>query len=201
MSAMTQQVNLLIDGLLPKRTLFGAVHAALSVGGFVAILLAISVHTLIDVSHLTGEHDRLTQQLAALAEANAKTRASVNSVEDPKLAERVADLKAQLQSRTALETALAGEVKTRSHGFSGHFDGLAANALPGLWLTEIQLLDGGTKIRLAGMTVDPVLVPQFLKNLGRGEEFAGHRFDAFELAADESNALRFTITGPDEDAK
>ena len=134
MSAMTQQVSLLIDGLLPKRTLFGAVHAALSVGGFVAILLAISVHTLIDVSHLTGEHDRLTQQLAALAEANAKTRASVNSVEDPKLAERVADLKAQLQSRTALETALAGEVKTRSHGFSGHFDGLAANALRSLRL-------------------------------------------------------------------
>jgi len=201
MSAMTQQVNLLVDGLLPKRMVFGAVHATLSVGGFVAILLAFSLHMLVDVSHLTGEHDRLTQQLAALAAANDKTRASVNSVADPKLAARVADLTAQLQSRTALEIALAGEVKTRSRGFSGHLDGLAANAVPGLWLTEIQLLEGGTKIHLAGMTVDPVLVPQFLKNLGHGEEFAGHRFDAFELATDETNALRFTITGPDEDVQ
>jgi hypothetical protein len=199
--AMSQQVNLLIDDLLPKRTLFGTVHAVATVFGCVAILTAISVHTLIDISHLTGQHDRLTRQLAVLADANAKARASVTSVEDSKLAARVADLRSQLDSRTALETALAGEVKTRSRGFSGHLDGLAANALPGLWLTEIQLLDGGDRMRLSGMTIDPVLVPKFLKGLGHGDEFAGHRFDTFELAADETNALRFTITGPDEDAK
>jgi len=201
MTAMSQQVNLLIDDLLPKRSVFGVAHALASVCGFAAILVAISVHTLIDISHLTGQHDRLTQQLAALADANTKARASVNSVEDTRLATHVADLRAQLNSRTALEAALAGEVKTRSRGFSAHLDGLAGNALQGLWLTEIQLLDGGTRMHLDGMTIDPILVPQFLRNLGRDEAFAGHRFDTFELAADETNALRFTITGPDEDAK
>jgi hypothetical protein len=198
---MTQQVNLLIDDLLPKRMLFGVVHAIVSVCGCIAILIAISVHTLIDISHLTGQHDRLTRQLAELVDANVKARASVSSVEDSKLAGQVADLRAQLNSRASLETALAGEVKTRSRGFSGHLDGLAANALSGIWLTEIQLLDGGERMRLTGMTIDPVLVPKFLKGLGREGEFAGHRFDTFELTADETNALRFTITGPDEDAK
>jgi hypothetical protein len=181
--------------------LFGAVPAIASAFGCVAILVAISVHALFDISHLTGQHDRLTQQLAALADANAKARASVSSVEDSKLAGQVADLRAQLSGRAALETALAGEVKTRSRGFSGDLDGLAENAAPGLWLTEIQLLDGGDRMRLVGMTIDPVLVPKFLKGLGRNEKFSGRRFDTFELAADETNALRFTITGPDEDAK
>jgi len=201
MTAMTQQVNLLIDDLLPKRQLFGAMHAVASASGFVAILIAISVHTLVDISRLTGQLDGLTRQLATLADANAKARASVNSVEDPRLAARVADLRAQLKSRTALEAALAGEVRTRSRGFSAHLDGLAANSLQGLWLTEVQLSGGGVRMRLDGMTIDPILVPRFLKNLGRNEAFAGHRFDTFELAADETGALHFTITGPDEDAR
>ncbi len=51
-------------------------------------------------------------------------------------------------------------------------------------------------MRLAGMTLDPVLVPRFLKQLGRGGQFVGHRFDTFELAAGEGGALHFTITGP-----
>src|SRR5262249_14249072 len=100
-----------------------------------------------------------------------------------------------------VEAALAGEVKTRSRGFSGHLEGLAENALSGLWLTEIQFLEGGEHMRLTGMTIDPVLVPKFLKGLGRDGDFAGHRFDTVELVADETNALRFTITGPDEDTK
>ena len=73
-------------------------------------------------------------------------------------------------------------------------------AQPGLWLTDVELTDGGSRIRLAGMTTDPVLVPRFLKNLGSGTQFVGHRFDTFELAADDTGALHFTITGPDPDA-
>jgi Tfp pilus assembly protein PilN len=143
----------------------------------------------------------LAKQLATLADANAKLRASINLVEDPKLASRVADLRSQLASRTVLVAALSGTTNGRSAGFAKHLDELAAHVQAGLWLTDIELSGGGGHIRLAGMTLDPVLVPRFLKELGQGEQFVGHRFDTFELAAGDSGALHFTITGPDGDSK
>ena len=135
-----------------------------------------------------------------LASSNAKARASVNLVEDPKLAATVADLRAQLQSRVLLTSALSGNANGRSAGFAEHLDELASNAQPGLWLTDVELTDGGSRIRLSGLTTDAVLVPRFLKGLGSGTQFVGHRFDTFELAAGDTGALHFTITGPDPEA-
>lgn len=201
MSAMTQQVNLLIDDLKPQRVLLTARQALLGIVAFVLLLAAFSAFGLIAASRVADQRAVLAKQLATLADANTKVRASINVVEEPKLAARVADLRAQLQSRTVLAAALTGTTNGRSAGFAKHFDELAANAQSGLWLTDIELSGGGGHIRLAGMTLDPILVPRFLKELGHGEQFVGHRFDTFELAAGDGGALHFTITGPDGDTK
>ncbi len=201
MNAMSQQVNLLIDDLRPKRELLTAMHALLCVAAFTVLLAAYSAYGLFVASHLANQRDGLENQLAMLADANTKARASINTVADPKLVARVADLQAQHRSRTALAAALTGTTHGRSMGFAKHLDELAAHSQSGLWLTDIELTGGGGHIRLAGMTLDPVLVPRFLKELGQGEQFAGHRFDAFELTASEGGALHFTITGPDGGAK
>lgn len=201
MSAMTQQVNLLIDDLRPKRELLTGRQTLVGAGVFALLLTAYSVYGLVAVSRIDDQQQALSKQLATLADANTKARASINLVEEPKLATRVADLRAQLQSRTVLAAALEGTTNGRSAGFAKHFDELAAHVQSGLWLTDIELSGGGGHIRLAGMTLDPVLVPRFLKELGQGEQFVGHRFDTFELAAGEGGALHFTITGPEGDPK
>ena len=201
MSAMSQQVNLLIDELRPKRELLTAAQALVGAAMFALLLVAYSVYGLVAVSRVDEQRQGLAKQLATLADANAKVRASINVVEDPKLALHVADLRSQLASRTVLVAALSGTTNGRSAGFAKHFDELAAHVQAGLWLTDIELSGGGGHIRLAGMTLDPVLVPRFLKELGQGEQFVGHRFDTFELAAGDGGALHFTITGPDGDSK
>jgi Tfp pilus assembly protein PilN len=201
MSAMSQQVNLLIDELRPKRELLTAAQALVGAAVFALLLVAYSVYGLVAVSRVDEQRQGLAKQLATLADANAKVRASINVVEDPKLASHVADLRSQLASRTVLVAALSGTTNGRSAGFAKHFDELAAHVQAGLWLTDIELSGGGGHIRLAGMTLDPVLVPRFLKELGQGEQFVGHRFDTFELAAGDGGALHFTITGPDGDSK
>ncbi len=199
MTAMTQQVNLLIDDLRPQRAILTAVQAMSAVGVVAVLLVAMSTYQWFVETQVAAQRDALAAQLAVLADANEKARASINLVEDPKLAAVVADLRAQLQSRTALTAALGGSTNGRSAGFAEHLDELAANSQPGLWLTDVELTDGGSRIRLAGMTTDPVLVPRFLKSLGGGTQFAGHHFDKFELAAGDTGALHFTITGPDPD--
>lgn len=197
MSAMTQQVNLLIDDLRPRRAILTALQALTGVGIVAVLLAAMSTYQWWGISVAAGQRDALTRQLATLADANAKARASINLVEDSKLAAAVAELRAQLQSRALLTAALGGSTSARSGGFAEHLDELAASIQPGLWLTDVELTGGGSRIRLAGMTTDPVLVPRFLKSLGGGTQFVGHHFDAFELAAGDTGALQFTITGPD----
>ena len=201
MSAMTQQVNLLVDDLRPKRELLGARQALVGAAVFTLLLAAYSIYGLVAVSRIDDQRQGLAKQLSTLADANARARASINLVEEPGLAARVADLRSQLVSRTVLVAALSGTTNGRSAGFAKHFDELAAHVQAGLWLTDIELSGGGGHIRLAGMTLDPVLVPRFLKELGQGEQFVGHRFDTFELAVGEGGALHFTITGPDGDSK
>ena len=201
MSAMTQQVNLLIDDLRPQRVLLTAAQALSGVAAFVLLLFAFSAYELVAISHVADQRATLSKQLSLLADANAKARASINLVEDPKLAAHVATLRAEQQSRTALVGALSGTTNGHSSGYAQHLDELAANVQAGLWLTDIELDGNGDHIHLAGMTVDPVLVPRFLKELGHGEKFAGHRFDTFELGVGDGGALHFSITGPDGDAK
>jgi hypothetical protein len=198
---MSQQVNLLIDDLQPQRVLLTAGQALAGVTAFAVLLAAFSASELVAASRVADQRSTFAEQLARLADANAKARASINLVEDPKLAARVANLRAQLQSRTVLSAALEGTTNGRSAGFAKHLDELAADGQSGLWLTDIELSGGGSHVRIAGMALDPVLVPRFLQELGHGEQFAGHRFDTFELAAGDAGALHFTITGPDGDAK
>ncbi len=196
---MTQQVNLLIDDLRPQRVILTAVQALMGVGLFAVLLTVMSTYQWFGISEVAVQRDVLAKQLAVLADSNARTRASINLVEDPNLAAAVADLRAQLQSRELLVAALGGNPNGHSAGFAEHLDELASNTQPGLWLTDVELTEGGSRIRLAGMTTDAVLVPRFLKGLGGGTQFVGHRFDTFELAAGETGALHFTITGPEPD--
>ena len=197
MTTMVQQVNLLVDDLQPRRVVLSALQGLIGVALVASLLLGVSLFGLLDVSRSAEQRAVLTQQIAVLADANTKLRASINSVAEPALAQRVADLQAQRQSRGVLVAALVGTTNDRSAGFGRHFDQLAASVRPGLWLTGFELSDGGNHIRLNGMTLDPVLVPRFLKSLGSAPQFVGHPFDTFELAVADSGALRFTITGPD----
>jgi len=197
MTAMAQQVNLLIDDLQPRLVVLSARQGLIGLAAIASLLIAVSLYGLIDVSRSAERRAALTEQIAVLADANTQLRASINSVAEPALAQRVADLQAQLHSRSILVAALTGTANERSAGFARHLDQLAASVRPGLWLTDFELSDGGNHIRLAGMTLDPVLVPRFLKNLGSAPQFVGHPFDTFELAAADSGALHFTITGPE----
>jgi hypothetical protein len=201
MTTMAQQVNLLIDDLQPRMVVLSARQGLIGLAVVASVLVVVSLLGLLDIARSGEQRAALTQQIAVLADANTKLRASINSVAEPALAQRVADLQAQRQSRGVLVAALIGTTNERPAGFGRHFDQLAASVRPGLWLTGFDLGDGGNHIRLDGMTLDPVLVPRFLKSLGSAPQFVGHPFDTFELAAADSGALRFTITGPDVEAQ
>jgi hypothetical protein len=65
----------------------------------------------------------------------------------------------------------------------------------------VEIADHGSRLRLAGMAVDAVLVPQLLKRLADGAQLAGSRFNTFEVTADSAGTASFVIAGPAQDGQ
>ena len=86
MTAMTQQVNLLIDELRPQRAMLTWMHAMIAAGTVGALLVSISLYQWFAIYKTANERAQLSRQLAVLADSNTKARASINVVEDPQLA-------------------------------------------------------------------------------------------------------------------
>ena len=103
MTAMTQQVNLLIDDLRPQRAVLTSAQALSGVAVFAVLLVSISAYQWFGISAVSGHRETLSRQLATLADSNAKARASINLVEDPKLAARVADLRDAIAESNAAD--------------------------------------------------------------------------------------------------
>jgi hypothetical protein len=68
--------------------------------------------------------------------------------------------------------------------FSPVLDQLGSYAAPDLWLTDIQLLDGGLALVLAGRVPEPALVSRYLQGLGGLSTFQGRNFRQIHIERD-----------------
>ncbi|MGH8353767.1 MAG: PilN domain-containing protein [Pseudomonas sp.] len=81
----------------------------------------------------------------------------------------------------------------RGRGFVAPLQALAEQHPEGLWLTRIALHQGGTSMRLEGLSQDQELLPRYLQSLGRSETFQGRQFAQFKLQRDAAGLLRFSL--------
>lgn len=72
-------------------------------------------------------------------------------------------------------------------GFSPYIKALAQEPFEGLWLYQIDLEAGGSRIGIEGRSYQPEAVPAFLKQLEKQEVFLGSRFEMFKLARNEKD--------------
>ncbi|MFT5444208.1 MAG: MSHA biogenesis protein MshI [Myxococcota bacterium] len=73
----------------------------------------------------------------------------------------------------------------RREGFSKYFSGFARQIVPELWLTRIEVLDGGDALSIHGHALSPKRVPQLLRRLREEESFSGKTFSLFRLDSNE----------------
>jgi hypothetical protein len=84
-------------------------------------------------------------------------------------------------------------------GYADSLQALARQTLPGLWLTNFTIADGGGALTLRGRTLDPAQLPAFIKRLAAEKAFQGRRIA--EVSMEDSSLLSGPKTVALVDAK
>lgn len=190
MNASTvQQINLYQDDFRPRREWLSA--ANLARGGIALGVLLVLYSLLISwnfyraASLEQSQQARLDALTSQLAEAR---RAFPPAARDLQLAEAVNKKQQDVARKRRVLDTLSGQSFGNTHGFADHFAALARQRTEGVWLTGVRIAQGGTRFDVRGGTLEPDLVPRFLKNLSAEQAFAGTEFKQFLMHKDEVNS-------------
>lgn len=186
---MIQQINLYQPIFRKQEKVFSAKTMAQAAGLLLAGLVLFYGYVSWETSVLGEQAEQMqvqredrVQRLARLAQAFPER---VRSLE---LEREVAALQDEVQRKEQLLSRLSETSAGNRAGFVSHLEGLARRRPDGLWLTRVNIIDGGTGMRLDGAAYRPERVPQYLQKLTAEPAFHGIEFSHFRLARpDETN--------------
>ncbi|HQU14553.1 MAG: hypothetical protein B7Z66_02810 [Chromatiales bacterium 21-64-14] len=193
---MNQQINLYQPIFRKQRKVFSS-SAMLQVCGIMVLSLGIIYgYGRFQVARLTQEvgqvqtmQQQKTQRLVSLG------REFPPRVRSRRLEAEVALLQTEARTKRRVLAVLSNHRFGNTSGFSAHLKGLARREPRGVWLTDIVVAQGGTRLDLAGSTLEPALVPRFLGRLAHEPAFHGRSFRVFRMSrADGSPGwINFTL--------
>lgn len=177
-SGVTQQINLLLPELRPKRDwlAFPIVSGATLFGVAVVIVLTIwgrfQMHSLAAVQMQSDmELKALQQQVQSLSQALAGRKP------DPALQSEIDMQIEALQQREEVLRVL--EKRDSGAGHASLMRGFARQMMGGVWLTGFS--STGEDVEIRGRLTDPALLPQYIRRLNAEEAFQGRRFSALDM--------------------
>ena len=138
------------------------------------------------------QHSGLEAELATVQKQFDDTQQEMESLRktlppaelDPALEAEVLALQASIEAKEGMLETLNLRQVTNTKGFSIYLEGLARSTIKGLWLTRIELAEGGAKVGLKGQTAKPEFVPQLIRGLADEGIYAGTEFDVFSLSTE-----------------
>ncbi len=176
---MRQQINLYQPILSEERKPFSAGIAFMCLIVLVFALGAVSISASLRLEKLDAEVAVLRaqqQEQESLLAAGAEHE-PVEAIEA-----RVQQLDRRLQERArALELLRSGAAGT-TVGFAPRLEALARRHVDGLWIDTMHLSGTNGAMMLSGSTIDPDLVPEYLRSLAADDVLSGTRFDDFIIS-------------------
>ena len=187
---MHQQINLFQPIFREQRRLFDAKAIAWSLGVISVALLSFWAFGTFKVNQLAAEVAQLREQQRA-QEQMASTAGSLRSARanPEQIRARVARLTEELASRTRALDLLQGGLAGNTSGFAAKLEGLASQHVNGLWINRIDLGSASGSLGLSGQTLNPDLVPRYLKALASEPALKGTRFDDFSIEREKDAAF------------
>lgn len=177
---MSQQINLLLPELRPKKDwLAFPVVASVALGG-TALVLGLALWGRYQVQGMTQEQAQsdvelktLQQQVQALGQtlAGRQPNAALQAEID-RLNESIR------QREEAFRVAGSGKMGGAG-GYAGLMRGFARQVVSGVWLTGFSF--DGEDVEIRGRLVDPSLLPQYIRRLNGDTAFQGRRFLALDM--------------------
>ena len=130
----------------------------------------------------------------ALARIDSLRALHPERARDAALEARVQQLAKELDARSGILAQLGSGAEGNTQGFSAHLEGLARQRPAPLWLTHIGVAGAGADLRLAGSTLQPEAVPQYLQRLAGEPAFSGAQFRHLTITrAEKSSRVDFTV--------
>lgn len=86
-----------------------------------------------------------------------------------------------LELRGEILATLRQSLGPDAHSFAAYLRGLASQTVPGLWLTAFSVNAVNDSMEIRGLTLDPALLPEYIRRLNKEEAFRGRSFAALKL--------------------
>jgi hypothetical protein len=174
---MRQQINLYDPILRQPRPVFSAAASAQGLTLVFLGLVLFQVYAQWRVSSLAANvEDLRNARTVAEKRYEALQARTPRKTPDPGLDGRIASLTGEVARATKLADALGAGGFGNASGMSGYLVGLARQRIEGLWLTSIDIREGGNAISLAGRSTSAEQVPQYLQKLSGEQAFKGRTF-------------------------
>lgn len=177
-----QQVNLFQPSFrkqketITSRTILTATVAVISGVALLSVYLVWKVSVLEDRLQIqTQAHQEKIKQLEQTSQKFRPKRKS------RLLQAELEQLQQQKLAKHRILNTISDQVFGNITGFAAHLEGLARRNVEGLWLTSVNITDGGKHIGLTGSSLEPEKVPEFLQQLSNEQAFRGTEFSTFKM--------------------
>lgn len=191
---MAQQINLYDPGLERRRDWL-ALHYVAGLTAALTVLVGISGHLArTDLPALTTQAAATESQLKVAREQVAALGArAANRQPDQGLVQELEAARALLGVRSEVLATLNRSLGPQAHSFADYLRGFARQSVSGLWLTGFTIAAGGNGMEIRGRTVDPALLPEYIRRLNREPAFQGQTFSAMRLEAAKAATISGTV--------
>jgi hypothetical protein len=181
---MSQQINLYNPIFLKQEKHFSARTIVQALGLIVAALGAFYAYALVQTRAAeTATHEQ-RDRVAAQRDQLVKLGPQLSSEGRSRALEaEVARLEAEIKARESVLAALGSGELGNTAGFSEFLAALGRRAVPGVWLTGLNVGEAGNDLQLSGRALRPELVPAYLKALSDEPMMRGRRVTEMKLAA------------------
>ena len=179
---MAQQINLYDSALLRKRDWFALSNVALGAGALALLVAMTGWLVRLDAPGMQARAATQDGQLKAMREqVQALGKRVADRHADPRLEQELATARQLATARGEVLDVLRQRLAADAPPFAGFLRGFARQTMNGLWLTGFAWDAAADSIEIQGRTVDPALLPEYIRRLNREPAFRGHAFAALNV--------------------
>lgn len=179
---MSHYINLYDPSLRRQRQRLTAANLLFAAVVLATLMLGWGAWARIQASGLAEDAAMLNSQTqAARDESVALGNQMASQKPDPKLELDIASIKELLGVRQGILDALGHDGASGSSGYSDYLRGLARQSVNGLWLTGFSVATDSAHLEIRGRTLDPALIPEYIRRLNAEAAFRNHRFAALTV--------------------
>jgi len=194
---MRQQINLYREELIDRPEPFQSRQSLLLLLIAFCCLVLLGIFSYWQTSSVQAQVTLLKQQQQQLethiSDLEKKYPAPQKSASlEKKIIQRERELQGQ---RRAIDYFLKQDRQGRNMEILSSLEGLARYPLTGVWLRRVSLLQRGGEVKLAGSSLSPEKIPEYLQLLGEKNIFGGQVFARLKLnrLEDKGNRVDFEL--------